>query len=1094
MALFCELMLDSIESIWLRHAVRVRWQDRRSVTKPNAQLDGREGGKMLALLGSMRTRVICLVAFTIILTLVLSLYGARERFEHEMGEVHEAARQLVQRMVGAHDARIEETHMLLAALALFPSVREWNGDACREIFSRLQRGYASVRELAAVDGNGRIFCSSISTGIREKLVGADNFERLLDTRDVTMSGYGFSAAYGCPVMVLAHPVLDASHTVRAIVYAAMDLSWVVQVAMKGDLPDGASVLVIDNCGRILIRYPNPDVWTGRMVSEAPIVARMLKDAEGTGEIAGEDEVVRFYAYTTLWRTSPNYLHVAVGVPPEVAYIEVTKALKFNLLILGLLLVVGIGTAFWGTDFLVLRRVKGLLGVTRNVAEGNLSVRTGPPYARDELGELAQAFDGMSGALEQREREREETSKKIVRQSSLLEAVNRVLQETFTSLSVEDLAEKCLRSAQELTGSEMGFIGEVNGRGLFDTLAITDSGETRYGLSEPCGTYSLRDMEIRGMWGEALKRGSTVVVNDVENHGTFKYAPEGHPRLQRFMGVPLSHGDVVFGLICLGNKGCDYDGDDVTSIETLAIALVEALYRKRTEGALRKSEEEYRTLFESSRDAIILLDWSGFRDCNTAALEMFGCAEKDELLGKHPGDLAPGTQHDGTDSGVAARNFIERAFLEGVVFFEYDHARMDGSAFSAEILLSRIEIQGRTILQAVVRDTSRRKRLEERVRRAEKLEAVGTLAGGIAHDFNNVLGIVVGYAELMEESIPEAWPERKYLGEILKACCRAKDVIRQILMASRSGGEMERRVVDVGALLIETMKFMRASLPSMIEIRQKVQCDGAAVLMHPVQLHQIVTNLCTNAAHAMEERGGVLEVGLANADVESTEVRSPGDIEAGEYVVLSVGDNGHGMNRETMERIFDPYFTTKEVGKGSGLGLAVVHGIVQRLGGAVTVYSEVGRGTTFQVYLPRHRGRLDGERVDERPIVGGSERVLFVDDEAALVDVWQHVLRRLGYRVVAAVNGRDALEIFLREPESFDVVITDFTMPYITGTELAKEIGLVRPEVPVILCSGLSCGIVGKGAFEAPVRAVLTKPLNVRNTAETIRKVLDGRVD
>lgn len=1047
---------------------------------------------MRALPGTMRSRVICLVVFTIISTLVLSLYGARERFEHEMGEVHEAARQLVQRIVGAHDARIEETRMLLAALALFPSVREWNGDACKEIFRRLRRGYGSVRELAAVDANGRVFCSSNCMEIREKLIDTDNFERLLDTRDVTMSGYGFSAAYGCPMMTMAQPVLDASHMVRAIVYAAMDLSWVTDVAMKGNLPDGACILVIDNWGRILTRYPNPDDWKGRVVSEAPIVTRMLKDAEGTGEIAGEDEIVRFYAYTTLWKTSPKYVHVAVGVPPEIAYTEVTEALKFSLWILCLLLMVGLGTAFWGTDLLVLRQVKGLLQVTRNVAEGNLSVRTGPPYARDELGQLAQAFDGMSEALKQRDREREETSKKIVRQRSLLEAVNRVLQETFTSMSAEDLAGKCLKSAQELTESEMGFIGEVNSGGLFDTMAITDSGDTGCGISQLYGVSALRDMEIGGIWGEALKSGITVVVNDLENHAAFKGTPEGHPRLKRFLGVPLRNGDVVFGLIALANKGLEYDGDDVASIENLAVALVEALYRKRTEGALRKSEEEYRTLFESSRDAIMLLDWSGFRDCNRAAVEMFGCREKGELLGKHPGEVAPGRQHDGTDSWAFSGKFIERAFLEGVVFFEYDHARMDGSVFSAEVLLSRIEMQGKTILQAVVRDTSRRKKLEEQLRRAEKLEAVGTLAGGIAHDFNNVLGIVVGYAELMEEKVPEEWPERKYIAEILKACCRAKDVIKQILMASRSGGDMERKVVDIGVVLIETMKFMRASLPATIEIRQEVNCGGAAVLMHPVQLHQIVTNLCTNAAHAMEERGGVLEVGLANGEVESTELGALGDIEGGEYVILTVGDNGQGMNRETMERIFDPYFTTKEVGKGSGLGLAVVHGIVQRLGGVVTVYSEVGRGTTFRVYLPRHRGGVHGEREEERPIVGGSERVLFVDDETALVDVWQHVLRRLGYTVVAAVNGRDALEIFLKEPESFDVVITDFTMPHITGTELAKQVGLVRPEVPVILCSGLSSGIMGEGAIEAPIRAVLTKPLNVRSTAAAIRRVLDGR--
>jgi CheY-like chemotaxis protein len=276
------------------------------------------------------------------------------------------------------------------------------------------------------------------------------------------------------------------------------------------------------------------------------------------------------------------------------------------------------------------------------------------------------------------------------------------------------------------------------------------------------------------------------------------------------------------------------------------------------------------------------------------------------------------------------------------------------------------------------------------------------------------------------------------------------------------------------------------------IQQDIACENAAVLSHPVEIHQILTNLCTNAGHAMEERGGVLEVSLANATFHSDWVPPFSDIQPGEYVVLKVSDTGHGMNKETMERIFDPYFTTKEVGKGSGLGLAVVHGIVKRLGGAVNVYSEVGKGTTFQVYLPRHESVAGTAVEGKKPIPGGVERILFVDDEAALVDIWQNVLKKLGYSVVVLTSGPEALSLFRAQPGDFDLVITDFTMPLISGVELAREIVSIRSDIPVILCTGLSSRIAAGRSPDPAIRALLAKPLNVRTAAEMIRNVLDNR--
>lgn len=1041
---------------------------------------------------NLRTRMICLVILAIIPTLVLTIFSARERWLHEMDEVRAIALQTVWSIAAAHNETMEQTRLLLAALTLFPSVGDREARTCNEIFSRLQRSYPSFIELAAVDPDGRVFCSASPTHIHENLAEAPFFQRLIETHDYSASDYTFMPGLGTPAVTLARPALDAASQVKAVVYASMDLSWVKRAAMEAHFPDNTCILVVDNFGQILVRYPDPDQWSARIMPELPIIATMLKTAEGVGEAPGVDGVLRFYAFTTLWSTSPNYLHVAVGIPKEAAYVEVRRALTLNLAILGILLAVALVAAIWGTELLILRQIRDLLHVTGDVADGNLNVRTGLPYGRDELGQLARAFDGMSEALEQREIEREKASKQIVRQSALLEAVNKVLEESFTGESIEDVAGKCLTAAQELTASRMGFIGEIDEKGVFSKIVMSHPGEIGCKMCVSVAGGAPRGMETSGIWDTALRSGESFMVNDPGSHPDRVGAPEWHPPLIRFLGVPLKQADIVFGVVALANKETDYDRDDLQSVETLAVAFVEALCRKGTEAALRKSEEEYRILFESSRDAIMLLDREGYIDCNNAAFEIFGCTSKDQFLAKHPSELSPPKQPDGRDSYSAAQEYIESACLEGVRFFEFDHLRKDGTIFTAEVLLSRLELRGKVILQAVVRDISRRKKLEEQLRMAQKLEAVGTLAGGIAHDFNNVLGIIIGYAELMESSFPEDSVEMKHIEEILRACSRAKDVIKQILTVSRSGGEGERRLVNVCPIVQDTMKFLRASLPSTIVIQQDIACENAAVLCHPVEIHQILTNLCTNAGHAMEDRGGVLQVSLADATFDPDGVPAFSDIQPGEYVMLAVSDTGHGMNKETMERIFDPYFTTKEVGKGSGLGLAVVHGIVKRLGGAVTVYSEVGKGTTFRIYLPRHEG-VAGMIVEEKkPIPRGVERILFVDDEAALVDIWENVLKKLGYSVVALTSGPEALNRFREQPDDFDLVITDFTMPLITGVELAREIVGIRPDIPIVLCTGLSSRIAAGKSLDPAIRALLAKPLNVRNAAETIRNVMDGK--
>lgn len=425
-------------------------------------------------------------------------------------------------------------------------------------------------------------------------------------------------------------------------------------------------------------------------------------------------------------------------------------------------------------------------------------------------------------------------------------------------------------------------------------------------------------------------------------------------------------------------------------------------------------------------------------------------------------------------------------------------RKDGTSFpavySAAPIIEHGETKGVVLTFRDITDLrlaeEEKNRLQSHLQRAQKLEAIGTLAGGITHDFANIVSIIMGYAGLAKSEVSENEKARRYLEEVLSACSRARDLITQILSFSHADEKLERQHLDMRPIVKEVTKFLKATLPSTIEIQQTISSQNGTILAHATQIHQILTNLCTNAAHAMEETGGILEVSLTDVDLCPPTLPPHSDLKPGPYVRLTVADTGYGMDAATLERIFDPYFTTKAVGKGSGLGLAVVHGIVNGHEGAITVSSEAGKGTTFHVYLPRIERRLMSPGKLSSSIPGGSERILFVDDEALLADIWQKTLEPLGYEVIVRTSSTEAFELFRAHPEYFDLVITDYVMPHMTGIDLAKQMMRLRPETPVILCTGWRDRTTEEKIKESGFRAFLIKPLELCAVAETIRKVLD----
>ena len=394
-------------------------------------------------------------------------------------------------------------------------------------------------------------------------------------------------------------------------------------------------------------------------------------------------------------------------------------------------------------------------------------------------------------------------------------------------------------------------------------------------------------------------------------------------------------------------------------------------------------------------------------------------------------------------------------------------------------------------------------LEQRVKELEKAadnrgrseNQIGTLAGGIAHDLNNILFSIIGNTEMSMDEVPEGSMARSNMQEVLTAAKRARDMVRQILDFSRQGIQ-ERKPLRVQPIIDEALQLLNASVPAFIEIIEDIDMECGPVLADPTQIHQIMMNLCTNAYHAMREKGGTMGVTLRQINIDSSDLPTPLGLKSGSGMKHVESDTGHGMAREVMERIFDPYITTKGPGGGTGMGLSVVHGIVKGHGGDISVHSEPGKGTRVDVFLPmiENNTEVPLETVSLESIPGGNEHILLVDDEENIVHMIHHMLERLGYHVTGRTSSVEALEAFRSQPKKFDIIITDQTMPNMTGEELAKELLQIRPDIPIILCTGFSEIIPEEKAKAIGIKDYIMKPVLKSQLAKAVRYALDEKME
>jgi PAS domain S-box-containing protein len=620
----------------------------------------------------------------------------------------------------------------------------------------------------------------------------------------------------------------------------------------------------------------------------------------------------------------------------------------------------------------------------------------------------------------------------------------------------------------------------------------------------------------------------------------------------------------------------------------------------------ESRVNFRALFESAPDAILLMEGHVFTDCNPAALALFGVA-REEIIGQPPARFSPPTQPDGSDSSARAATIIDTVLSGDPMAFEWRHLRRDGSAIECEVRLSRVVGLRGNCLQAIVRDITTRKRaeqslresesrfskafefsptvkamlslpdrrilevnhsfvrtlgygreellgrdpvelgiwtfpkesnqkgsvlrgvelqarakdgssltflasseriemqgapaellvctdisdrvrLEEQLRQAQKLEAIGLLSGGIAHDFNNILGVISGNAHVARLDLTPGHPADRSLEEILLASNRAANLVRQILAFARPQPQQARRL-QLSRALEEGRRLLRATLPTTVEIQIAVEEPLPEILGDETQLQQILINLATNSWHAMEGHPGVITLSARSFSLPSPDGPAQGELPDGPYVLLSVADSGKGMDPETLERIFDPFFTTKAPGQGSGLGLSVVHGIVKGHRGAIGVRSRPGGGTTFEILLPADPATEPQPHAVGQVHPGNGERILYVDDERPLVQVATILLERLGYKVQGFTNPTAALDALSAAPSTWSVLITDLNMPGMNGLELARQVLEIRPGLPVLLSSGNLDAAPSDEARRLGIRGVIAKPHSLEELAGRVREIL-----
>ena len=1010
---------------------------------------------------SIRTQLLFLVTISILPALGIIIYSGFEQRQDKIEDVQNLSVGLMQTIANRQQVVMESTRQFLITLSRMPDVQNLNRQACNALFKDLLSENPVYSNILMINKDGIVLSASVPATLYN--VGDRKyFKDALSTRRFSAGEYIVARSTQSPALTFSYPILDRGGHAKGVLAASLDLRRYGFIISEAKLPAKSIIVLSDHKGTRLYRYPEGGKYIGLQIPPE-MVKHMKGDAdEGTFLEKGVDGIRRFYAYKSfrLSKDSPPYLHVRVGIPEEAALSEASSVTIRNLVILGIVYILALALAWFFGSYLISQPIRSLVAVTDRFRRGEKDVTTGLPHAENELGQLAQAFDKMSADLKHREDEQKQ-------------------------------AEDALRKSEEryriLADNASDIIWSANMDMKFTYLSPSVEKLQGWRIKE------LKSLKLQDVMPPAsLEKIMKIVEDELAREGS----PDVDPRRTRTMELELYHKD---GKSLWVELKAGFLRDEESRPAGIMGITRDITARKQAEEALKNSEAKFRAIVENTHDGILFADAQGgilYRSPSYQAIT--GYADKERLGHSSLEMLHPDDQEE------AARIWQEMLHHpETLLEVQYRTRHKDGTWRWVETfvknLLDNPDVRAVFVTTRDVTERKRleeeRRRLEERLQRAEKMEALGTLAGGVAHDLNNVMGIVVGYAELLLHTIEETHPLRPSLVNIMDAGQRAAAIVQDLLTLTRRGVP-NRQVINLNKVVSDCLKSpefekLSAYHPG-VKTEMYLEPDLLNISGSAVHLSKTLFNLISNASEAMP-KGGTVTIRTANQYLDKP-VQGYDQIQEGDYVILMVSDTGEGISPADLQRIFEPFYTKKIMGRsGTGLGLSVVWGTVKDHNGYINVQSEEGKGSLFTLYFPVTREEITPEvaALSRSAYMGRGEAILVVDDVKGQRDLAASILQTLNYRVKCVSSGEEALA-YLKE-HSADLVILDMIMdPGMDGLDTYTKVREIKPRQKAIIVSGFSESDRVRAAQALGAGAYVRKPYVIEKLGLAVRGELDRK--
>jgi PAS domain S-box-containing protein len=984
-------------------------------------------------------KLMLMILFAVMPCLAILLYSGIELRRHLIEDAQSSILAMTHNMALAQKEITQATRQTLSTLSLLPPIQAADPNASSTLLRAVLDQNTNFNNLALLDLKGNVLASG-KPFTETNLADRRHVKGVLRKNDFAAGEYIITRVGNAnPSFAFAYPVLDKNGRPRGILTAAIKLDIFLNFYDASTLPGKSFLAVTDQKGIRIFYHPaqNRTNPVGEPIQAGVWDIATKGDAHGLFFGTGSDGLRRIFAYekVLLKNEETPYLYVWAGIPEDYILKPANQSLIRNLLLMLLTTVASLFISWVIGKNTLVSPIQRLITLTRNFARGDLDDRSELTAKAGEVGVLTEAFHDMAEALT---------------------ISRRTLQES----------EQRFR-----TIADFAYDWEywIDPDGHFIYLSPSCERITGYSPKEIISDPQIVVKMVKPEYAEKV------------HHIYFGKDPEDGSIFSMEFPVFTKSGKEVW----LENN-CRQVYDDQGNYAGRRGSNRDITDRKHAHEKLRKSEEKFKAVFHTSPDAINLnrVEDGKYIDINEGFTKIMGYS-REEIMGKF--SIERDIWHDPKDRNRLIKGLKQNGVVENL---EAEFIGKDGQIKTGLTSARRINIDNQNCILSITRDLTEKKVMEATLQQAQKMESIGTLAGGIAHDFNNILSGIFGFSQLAKRHINDSETAKKDIDQIIKGAQKATELVQQILTVSRKSTP-EKTPISVYSIVKDALKLLRAIIPATIEIKEDIAAN-ATVMGDSTQIHQIVMNLCTNAYHAMIGTGGCMSVDLKEIEI-SQKTGIPGlNALPGRYLSLEVSDTGHGMDSAIVKKIFDPYFTTKDAGKGTGLGLAVVFSIVEEHKGYIRVHSEPGKGSTFYVYLPI----IDDPPScaipvkDKEGLLSGSETIMFVDDEEALREVVNDILKALGYRVCLFSNGTRAFEVYQEDPFQFDLVMTDMTMPGITGFEMSQKMLELRPDQPVILCTGYSESINRERAISMGVTEYVEKPFIINELANVIRTVLD----